>query len=178
MPKGTASRRGKGLSKKLGPFPTYVWVLIGGVVIVGYIYYRKRQTTAGSQNQQIIPSGVVVPPTSTSTPSDNTVSSPVNFPTDYATQTDLASAIDQVNNQTAQDIAAITFPQPTINLTVPTGPNNPVATTTAKTKSTAKKVAAATAASKPRRYYTYKRNVPLRAGQTLNFARGKGYYAA
>src|SRR5438477_8989727 len=118
---------GKGLKKKLGPFPTYVWIVLGGVVIVGYIYYRKRQSQtnsiAGSLNQQTIPSGVIVPPSqSVGGGSDNSggvSSAPVNFPTDYVTQTDLQNGLDNLNNEVGAQVAGITFPQPSVNISVP-----------------------------------------------------------
>jgi len=187
MPKkpNTASRRGKGLSKKLGPFPTYVWLLIGVILVVGYIYYRRRQnqTSAGSQNQAIIPSGVVVPPTQTSNNqgSGDTSGGQVNFPSDYATQSDLANAITSINDSTTAAIAGITFPQPqptpmnpnppAINITIPA---SSVHQSTTKSKTAAKK---AVPTPTHIRYYTLKKNVPLKAGQKLGFAKNKGYYA-
>lgn len=50
-------------------------------------------------------------------------------------------------------------------------PPAPKVSEPAKAKTTAKK------AAKPR-YYTLKKDVPLRKGQTVHFTRGKGYYAA
>lgn len=182
-PKG----KGKGLTKKVGPLPLYVY-LIGVGIVVLYLYYRHRNSSgstsdAGSQNQQVIPSGIVVPQQGGGGSTDSgggnggVVQSPVDFPTDYATQTDLANAIDAVNNNTAAAVAGITFPQPTVNITVP---NQTVHRTTTKTKQAAKKHAVTQTKTKPatHKYYTYKKNVPLRAGQTLHFTRGKGYYAA
>lgn len=167
---------GKGLKKKLGPFPTYVWIIGGVVIVVGYFYYRSRSSssTAGSQNQAVIPSGVVMPPQSAATnPNvDTSSTSPNDFPTDYATQTDLQSAIDTISGNTAASIAAITFPQPNVNITVPPAH---VATQTVASKTAAKKAIAAPAKIT---YQTYKKDVKLRAGQTLHFTKGKGYYAA
>src|SRR5215472_4745780 len=94
-PKG----KGKGLNKKLGPFPMYYWLAGGAILVIGYIYYRRRKTAsgiAGSLDQQTIPSGVVVPPQTGST--DTVVPSGTstqdggggNFqlPSDYVTTTD------------------------------------------------------------------------------------------
>lgn len=184
MPKTkTTAKKGKGLTKKVGPFPVYVY-LIGVGIVVLYLYYRHRSanggsdSTAGSLNQSVIPSGVVIPQSSGSSggsSSDNSqgVSSPVDFPTDYATQTDLANAIDSIDSSTAASIAAITFPQPNINITVP---KSSVSSTTTASKTAAKK--AASTPAKKITYYTYKKNVPLKAGQTLHFKKGSGYYAA
>jgi hypothetical protein len=178
MPKKTTTTKGKGkgLKKKLGPFPTYVWLLGGVVIVVGYLYLRRKNSssTAGSENQSIIPSGVITPTQSAATnPNvDTSDSSPNDFPTDYATQTDLQSGLDNLNSEVGAQIAAITFPQPNVNITVPTAS---VAATTTKSKVAAKK--AVTAPAKIT-YYTYKKNVPLKAGQTLHYTSNKGYYAA
>ena len=180
----TTKKTGKGLSKKLGPFPTYVWLALG-VVILGYLYYRHRQAagtssslTAGGMNQSLTPSSVYVPAQSggstSGTDTGGSSSSPNTFPTDYASQTDLQNAIDTIDNNTASAIASITFPQPNINITSPPAV---VQQSTTASKTAAKK-AATVAAPKKITYYTYKKNVPLKAGQTLHFASGKGYYAA
>lgn len=176
--------KGKGLSKKLGPFPTYVWIAGGAIVVLGYLYYRKRSSASsaaapGSSNQSIIPSGVVIPSsttgaTDTTGNTDTSASSPNTFPTDYATQTDLQSGLDNLGNQVGAQIAAITFPQPTVNITVPPAH---VATSTVASKTAAKKAAVASAPAHIT-YQTYKKNVSLKAGQTLHYAKGKGYYAA
>jgi hypothetical protein len=181
----TTTKKGKGLTKKVGPFPVYVY-LIGVGIVVLYLYYRHRNssgqsvaTSAGGYVQPQPASGVDVVPSgnaNTTTGDTGTSSSqPVDFPNDYATQTDLASAIDTINNDTVAAIAGITFPQPTVNITVPTGPGSPVSKTTTASKTAAKTAAAV---KTPTRYYTYKKNVPLRKGQTLHFTSGKGYYAA
>lgn len=192
-PKG----KGKGLKKNLGPFPTYVWLLIGVIAVVGYIYYRRRQSQtaassiAGSLNQQTIPSGVIIPPSSSgtsgslpasSTGDTGTSASPNTFPYDYATNTDLQSGLNDLSNQVGAQIAGITFPQPSVNITVPNQPNsqtpNSHPVTATQTSKTAAKKAAASVAPSHIRYYTYKKNVPLRAGQTLHFTKSKGYYAS
>lgn len=140
-PKG----KGKGLTKKVGPFPVYFY-LIGVALVVVYFYYRHRSSssssTAGSQNQTVIPSGVVVP-SSTSNGNNNQGSNDgsTNYPTDYATQTDLASAIDSVNNNTQAAIAGITFPAPNFNITVPNSGNGSPSKSTAASKTAAKNAA-------------------------------------
>src|SRR5215472_2310460 len=95
-PKG----KGKGLSKKMGPFPTYVWfIIIGGVLIVGYIYYKRRASnSAGSANQTIIPSGVIEPAQNNGSSGGATsdTGSPTMYPTDYASQTDLLAAVQAI----------------------------------------------------------------------------------
>jgi len=173
--------KGKGLKKNLGPFPTYVWLIIGGLIVLVYLYYRhsKNQTSAaGSENQQIIPSGIVVPPpsnsgqTSSGDSSGGVSSSPVDFPYDYVTNTDLQSGLDNLHNQVAADIGSITFPQPTVNITVP---HSAIASTTTKSKQAAKKASATT--TKKIQYFTYKRQVRLKPGQTIHYARNRGYYA-
>ena len=178
----TTKKTGKGLSKKLGPFPTYVWLALG-VVILGYLYYRHRQSSgtalaAGGMNQTLTPSNVYVPAQSAGTTSGSDTGSgsdsPNTFPTDYATQTDLQNAIDTIDNNTAGAIAAITFPQPNINITSPPAV---VQQTTTASKTAAKKAATATAPKKIT-YYSYKKNVPLKAGQTIHYTAKKGYYAA
>lgn len=181
MPKPkTTAKKGKGLTKKVGPFPVYVY-LIGVGIVVLYLYYRHRNSsggsnsTPGSLNQSVIPSGVVVPQSQGSSGSDSSqggTSNAVDFPSDYATQTDLQNAIDSINNNTAATIASITFPQPNINITVP---KSSVASTTTKSKTAAKKAVAPT---KKIKYSTYKKDVHLKAGQTLHFTKGRGYYAA
>lgn len=196
MPK-TPKSKGKGLTKKVGPFPAYFWVIAGGLIIVLYYYYRHRRASgnqiASSLNQQVIPSGVIVPHQGTVTDQNqnpivpaqgttdqmgstigtglDTTTTPVTYPYDYVTNTDLQSGLNNLNDQVAADIAAITFPAPTT--TVIMQPPQ-VQEHTTKTKVAAKKALPPT----PTKYYTYKKNVPLRAGQTLHFAKNKGYYAA
>jgi hypothetical protein len=176
--------KGKGLKKKYGPLPAYAYLIIGGVIVLGYLYYRRKQEAgtapeAGSLNQQIIPSGAVVPVSgnnagsSDTTPSGSSDSS-VTMPTDYITNTDLQSGLDNLNSEVGAQIAAITFPQPNINITVP---HATVAKQTVATKTAAKK-AAVKAAPKKITYYSLKKNVHLKAGQKLHFTKGKGYYAA
>lgn len=137
-PKG----KGKGLTKKVGPFPLYVY-LIGVALVVLYLYFRHRQNQDGSASsqfngsldQQTIPSGVVVPSSSNGSSNQGSNDSSTTYPNDYATQTDLQNAIDSVNNNTVAAIAGITFPDPTINITVPPGQ---VQKTTTATKTAAK----------------------------------------
>lgn len=182
MPKKPTSKpKGKGLKGKVGPVP--IWALLGGVVIVvGYLYYRNRQnsgssSTAGTLNQTTIPSGVITPTTGTTTSDNGTPTdqgsgdNSVTFPTDYATETDLANAVSGINDSTSQAIAAITFPKPSINITVP---QSSVHSSTTASKTAAKKAVAST----PIKYYTRKTQVPLKAHQTLHFTPKKGYYAA
>ncbi len=186
--KGTA----KGLKKKLGPFPVYVY-LIGIAAVGAYLYYRHRQTgiTAlpGSSNQQVIPIAIPsggqggAPSTgngTVSSPAVDTTGSSVNFPYDYATNTDLQQGLNNLgttlSGQIASSVAAITFPTPTINPNINiTIPPAKVTAHTAKSTTAAKKHATKTA--KPTRYYTRKTQVPLKHGQKLHFTKGKGYYA-
>lgn len=187
--KSPTKSSGKGLKKKLGPFPVYVY-LIGIVAIVGYIIYKKRQSgtssTAGSLNQQVIP--IAVPSggqsgaastqgttQGTTQGFSDTASTPIDFPSDYVTSTDFQSGLDTLGNQIGASIAQITFPPPSVNITVPPAT---VIQQTVKSKTAAKKAAVKTTAQKPTKYYTYKKNVPLKAGQKLHFTKGKGYYAA
>lgn len=144
----TTTKKGKGLSKKYGPFP--VWAYLGvGVIVILYLYFRHKnqsaqnsQTTTGGYVQPTPASGVdVVPSGNANTTTGDTgsgSSQPVSFPSDYATQTDLANAIDSVNSNTAAAIAGITFPQPNVNITVPTGPGSHVSKTTTASKTAAK----------------------------------------
>lgn len=188
MPTKTAKSKtsGKGLKKKLGPFPTYYWLIGGVVIVVGYLYYRKRHSGTGSTSNpytssldaQSVPSGIIAPisgngaisnPVGDST-GDSTGDS-VTFPTDYATQTDLNNAVASIGDSTKASIAAITFPPPTVNITVP---RDTVASTTTKSKTAAKKAVPST----PTKYFTKKTQVKLKAGQTLHFTPKKGYYAA
>lgn len=185
MPKKAPTKStGKGLKKKLGPLPVYAY-LIAAAAVVGYIIYRKRQGSSiapGSLNQQVIPiavpsggqSGQGAGTTQGTIDSGNpSVSTPVDFPSDYVTSTDFQSAIGDLGNQIGASIAAATFPPPSVNITVPPAT---VINQTVKSKTAAKKAALAPS-KKPTKYYTYKKNVPLKAGQKLHFAKGKGYYA-
>lgn len=143
------TKKGKGLTKKVGPFPFYVY-LIGVGIVVLYLYYRHRasssgqtSSSAGGYSQPTTGGGVdVVPSGNANTTTGDTGSSPsqpVDFPSDYVSQTDLASAIDSIDNSTAAAIAGITFPAPNINITIPSGPNSTVSKTTAKSKTAARK---------------------------------------
>jgi hypothetical protein len=158
------TKKGTGLTKKVGPVPLYFY-LIGVAIVVLYLYYRHRNyqtdSTAGSQNQTVIPSGIVVP-ASSSTGNDNQGSQDgsTTYPTDYATETDLQSAIDSVNSNTAAAIAGITFPSATTYITVPTtGGSSPAATTT-KSK---------TAAKNAEPFGGVLRTVKTKAGGTLTY---------
>lgn len=181
MPAKKTPSKGKGLTKKVGPFPVYVYLGVV-VVIAGYIYYRRRRGTTtipGSQNQQVIP--IAIPsggqggtPVSTGSSDTGTAGSQVTYPYDYVTNTDLQNAIDNLDTNLKQDIANITFPNPqnpNVNITVPPAQ---VIVQTQKSKTAAHKAAATSA---PTRYYTSKKQVQLKAGQTLHFRKGKGYYA-
>lgn len=179
-PKPKTKSTGKGLKKKLGPFPVYVY-LLAIVAIVGFIIYRKRQGSSvvpGSENQQVIPiaipsggqSGRGVTTGTSSTGGTDTTPTPVDFPTDYVTQTDFQSGIDQLKDSISTSVAAITFPPPNITVTPPavTVINQTKASKTAAKKATA---------PAPKKFYTYKKNVPLKPGQKIHFTKGKGYYA-
>lgn len=147
----TTTKKGKGLTKKYGPFPLWVYLGVVGIVVL-YLYYRHRnsagQSSSASTGGYVQPtpaSGVdVVPSGNANTTTGDTGASgsqPVDFPTDYATESDLQSAIDAVNSNTAAAIAGITFPQPNVNITVPTGPGSSVAKTTTASKTAAKTAA-------------------------------------
>lgn len=181
MPEKTKTKSaGKGLKKKLGPFPVYVY-LLGVAAIVGFIIYRKRKgstSVAGSENQQVIPiaipsggqSGRGVTTGTSSTGGNDTTPTPVDFPSDYVTSTDFQSGINDLKDSVSSSIAAITFPPPNITVTPPAVT---VVNQTAASKTAAKKAAPAA----PKKFYTYKKNVPLKPGQKIHFTKGKGYYA-
>lgn len=42
---------GNVLQQRMGPFATWVWLLIGTVLILGYAYYRNRKTAAAQTGQ-------------------------------------------------------------------------------------------------------------------------------
>lgn len=145
----TTVKKGKGLSKKYGPFP--LWAYLGvGVIVLLYLYYRHKNSQASATSSASGPgyvqpqpaSGVdVVPSGNANTSTGDTgsgPSQPVAFPTDYATQTDLQNAIDSIDSNTAAAIAGITFPNPTINITTPASPNGPVAKKTTASKTAAR----------------------------------------
>ena len=146
--KTTTKKKGKGLTQKVGPLPLYVY-LIGVAIVVIYLYYRHKNSQGtnpnsqfnGSLGQQTIPSGVVIPSSTTGDTTSDTTGNTNTYPTDYATETDLASAIDSVNNNTAAAIAGITFPVPNVNITVPTTGNGSPSKTTAASKTAAKTAA-------------------------------------
>lgn len=139
------TKKGSGLTKKVGPVPLYFYLIGAGIVIL-YLYYRHRQSQTasangqfnGSLNQQTIPSGVVVPPSTTGNNNQGSNDGSTTYPNDYATQTDLASAIDSIDNNTQSAIAGITFPTPNINITVPTTGNSSPSKATAASKTAAK----------------------------------------
>lgn len=181
-PKPKTKSTGKGLKKKLGPFPVYVY-LLGVAAIVGFIIYRKRKGESlpigGSENQQVIPIAIpsggqsgrgVVTGTSSTDGGTDTTPTPVDFPTDYVSSTDFNSAINDLGDKIGASVAQITFPAPNINITTPPAT---VINQTTKSKTAAKK----SAPSAPKKFYTYKKNVPLKPGQKIHFTKGKGYYA-
>lgn len=183
MPDKKPTPKGKGLKKKYGPFPAYVYLGLGAVVVLGYLYYRNKQANsgpeAGSLNQQIIPSGAVVPVSGNnagSTPNESPDNS-ITTPTDYITNTDLQNGLDNLNSEVGAQIAAITFPTPVVNENITVHPST-VAKQTAVSKTAAKKATASSTKSTPIKYFTKKTQVHLRAGQKLHFTKGKGYYAA
>lgn len=161
------TKKGSGLTKKVGPFPLFVYV-IGVAIVVLYFYYRHRQNQAGSAtsqfggslNQQTIPSGVVVPSSTNGSSNQGSNDASTNYPTDYATQTDLASAIDSIDNNTQSAIAGITFPTPNINLTIPTTGNGSPSKTTAASK---------TAATNAQPFGGILRTVKTKTGATLTY---------
>lgn len=160
------TKKGSGLTKKVGPVPLYFY-LIGVGIVVLYLYYRHRQSQTASPSQQItgslgqqtIPSGVVVP-TSTGDTTGDTTGNSVTYPTDYATQTDLQSAIDSIDSNTASAIAGITFPTPNINITVPNSGNGSPSKTTAASKTAAKTAAP---------FGGIKRTVPGKNGAVITY---------
>ncbi len=173
---------GKGLKRKLGPLPVYAY-LLAIVVVIAFIIYKKRQgqslPVGGAENQQVIPiaipsggqSGRGVTTGTSSTGGSDTTPTPVEFPSDYVTSTDFQSGLNDLGNSIGASIASITFPEP--NITITPAPVT-VVNQTAKSKTAAKKAAHTSA---PSRYYTHKKDVPLKAGQSLHFKKGRGYYA-
>lgn len=187
--------KGKGLSKKIGPFPLWSLIVIA-VVLIGFIILRKRSSGSTnattdnasgflSPNVQPIDNAQAGQPSMNSAPASGLDQSTLDAltsaigasqPTDYVTKTDLSGQLNDLQDSLSADIASATFPgagsSPLKTTTTAAKPqaSKPTATPTKKTTASAPKPAV--------KYYTYKKDVPLKKGQTLHFTTGKGYYAA
>lgn len=195
--KTTVKTKGKGLSKKIGPFP--LWSLLAvGILLVLVIVMRRRSANAATATTDnasgfLTPQGNVAPidnasagqPSTNSAPSSGLDQSTLDAltsaigastPSDYVTSTDLQQQLDQLGNSVGAQIASATL-QP-LQVTVKTTAATPTSTKTTKAKTVAPGTKTGTKSKAAVKYYTLKKNVPLKKGQTLHFTHGKGYYAA
>lgn len=186
MAKATPKPKGKGLKNK-----KVLYVGGGVLLILLYLYYKHKNSstpaTDTTANTGVVPLTTVTPQQAASagTPSPNTPPSQSIDPAtldalgmgnnDYVTSTDLASQLGTLQDNIQASVAGLTFATPTSQMT-PNGTSNQ------KVASTATKTSAI-------KYYTYapgkapknqvKNQAPIpKAGQTLHFTKGKGYYLA
>lgn len=199
-PAKTPAKGGK-LGKKYGPLPLKAWLgIAAGLALLLFLYLRHRNSAAsgatGDAGVTDVASGLAtISPqqaASAGTPQPN--SSVANqlspevldalgqigtsVPSDYVTGTDLQSQLDSLNNDIAGQIAGITFQNPKVEVTVKganVSPQTKKATAAPVKKTPAKN--AAPSKTTPTKYYTLKKQVSLKKGQTLAYTPNKGYYA-
>lgn len=194
------------ISKKLGPFPRWVWLLLGLLVAV-FVFRRMRGGSGGSV--QATPTQSLV----TSSPDAQMGAVPsAGAPGDTGqTTSDLVSALGgqqasllQALEAQSQDVLALaqsqiaaaqtqtslgSFNTQTQPATAPQpgGSNAPAIVYVSPTVYTSPGGSAsppspapvkASSTSTPTKFYTYKRDVKLASGQTVHFRSGRGYYAA
>lgn len=179
-----SNSKGKGLLKN----KKVLYIGGGALLIVLFLYYRAKKgsspatdTTAGTG---VIPLTTVTPQQAASagTPSPNSPPADQLSPStsdalglgsnDYVTNTDLNSQISGLSSDLQAALAGVTFYSPGMK----------PATLSTATKSA---TVSSTAKPAPIKYYTYapgkapkgKVSAPApKKGQTLHFAKGKGYY--
>ena len=180
------------LTVKHGGLPTWAWLAIGAAGIGVGLWLRRRMTSssaAGSVVSSAAPSGTSYPDL-TAAGAGGGVAAPSSTTGGYA-PSDLIGAYEQGGTDAAANFAnALNLVQSlqgalgggvgVSGVTASSGgyqtPSAPPPGPSPVKSSTT--TAIAKAAKAPTRYYTYKKNVPLAAGQTLHFTKGKGYYAA
>jgi hypothetical protein len=183
----TTKKVGGGLKKKIGPLPVWGWVAVaGGVILVYYLYSKNKSASpaTGATDTNLLPTANVTPQQAASagTPSPN---SPLSLTPDvlsslgiqpagdYTTNSDLQSQLGMLGSELGAQIAAMTFPTPVVNITTTTPKGSASKATVTPATQTKSKVPA-----KKIVYYTYKKSVKIAKGQTIHYAKGRGYYAA
>jgi hypothetical protein len=205
LPPAAERKKGSGLGRKLGPLPLWAW-LAGGLVL-GYIGWRYLTGSSGSSGpaQQLQTTAAQTPAAATGnlptagSPADTgqTTSDLVsalggqqanllqafeaqNQDVLALAQSQIAAA--QANPQISPSSTSETQPQMSLQ---PGGANVPTITFVspqALAPVASQPAAATTVKPKPQpvvsQYYTYKRDVPLKGGQTVHYTPSRGYYAA
>ena len=187
-------------SRKLGPLRTWHWFVLVLALGAAYVLYKRRKagsgtssttpsTSTGSQSDYVPASPSPTDAALAGQPSQNSAPAASLSPDvlDALTQTfgagsplvsgleDLATATSTAS-PSGYTAATGVFPGAPLQTVTPT----PGALTGGVTPTTTVAKAPPAPAPKPKAitYYTYKKNVPLKKGETLHFAKGKGYYAA
>lgn len=188
------------VTRKLGPLPAWAWLAILAVGV--YLYSKRTVSAAGVQTQSV---QAATPDSSSGlVPSAGSgaggVSSTDALLQAYGQQgSELLSALanseanvtqlagQQLAYNASQTTNGVVDTSTGANVaSQPGGSNAPtfafsfpgVTNAAVKATSTVTAVKKAATPAKPPSYSTYKRNVQLKAGQTVHFASGKGYYAA
>jgi hypothetical protein len=198
----TAKKGGSGLSKKVLGMPLWLLAILG--LVAGYLLYRYAAgSLGGSSNVAQVNSGATSTSSPTTSPDTSTGSVPTAGSPDDTGQTtsDLLTALggQQSNLLSAfeaanQDVVGLAQSQitaaqqqglspSTITETQPTVAPQPGGSGASIIQYVSPTAVSPTTTAKPQtssiaRYYTYKTQVPLAAGQTVHFTPGRGYYAA
>jgi hypothetical protein len=205
LPPAAERKKAGGLGRKLGPLPLWAW-LAGGLVL-GYIGWRYLTGSSGSAGpaQQTQTTAAQTPVSATGnlptagSPADTGQTTSDLVSALGGQQANLLQAFEAQNQDVlalaqSQIAAAQQSPQISPSSTSetqqvasqqPGGANVPIITFVspqALAPVSSQPAAATTVKPKPQpvvsQYYTYKRDVPLKSGQTVHYTPGRGYYAA
>lgn len=203
-----AAKSSSGLKRKVGPLPLYAWVVVAVLLVGYFLFFRKGsapETAADIPVQSAADQATGLVP-SAGSPSDSGSSTSDLLSAYSAINSNLTGALLQTQQnvvalagqqQSALATTTAVVPNDTSNGVVasmqPGGSNAPsfsfsfpnisstdtVAKPAAKAATTVKSAGStAKTAATPVKYQTYKRDVVLKAGQTVHFKTGSGYYAA
>lgn len=188
--------KGSGLSRKVGPLPLVAWAGIG-LAAVAILYLRSKRVTTStvptdttspaSGGVDLVTGGTAAQQAYGGGPSANASPYAQLSPevqqalTDYrgSLADSVLTAFDTGNAQLAGIISSYGGTQPTSSTAQVSAPVAAKATASKPKPATAtqtKKVAA-TQPAPATKYYTYKKDVVVKKGQSLKFRAGKGYYA-
>jgi hypothetical protein len=187
------------LGRKFVGLPLWAWGAVVLVLGAGYYIYRRRASStsgtsgAGTSNEpagsDYVPSSSPVDAAQAGQPSTNSAPgaslSPDVLTSLLGPDSALVTALDQLvgaqpapeYNPPPPSTGGVTPVPITISVATPGATHGLVPTTTAAAHPASPAKPAIKSAPAKVTYFTYKKDVKLKSGQTLGYTAGKGYYA-